>query len=123
MKLVFKLIKDENKIEPLFLSDDSSANQISLSHNLQIIRSFIPKEEKDNISFVTLYTQCSKWYDDDCQKIHFLVKIKNNTPEKVIKYSDNNYDLFDIRDILNEEIQDKNIEYKIFDFNGKLELF
>lgn len=128
LKIVLKVTNGEKvQIDPLFVSEDSSYNQTSLKTIIENMRNLLSDEQKEKVKFLSLYAgnyefkDCPPMYErDEIRGIAFLLKMIEGNPNSILRISDSKYELTDYAELLNKEIKDPRIEYRVFDVRGKL---
>lgn len=128
MKIILKETIDNGDIitEPIFAIDTHNRNPTETTL-LEALTNMMTNEQREVTTIKSLYA--GDYEIEDCppgpghnevRNINFLLKLVNGHAYKVLKVSDNKYELNDISDILNYEITDSSIEYKVFSIRGRL---
>ena len=128
--IIFSVEKMENNkknVKALFWADNSAYKQISIETILYTIKSFLSDEQKQKIKFIRLYhdnedLSGTLHKNDGSPKDTFfaLVKLINNEPESVLRISGEKYNLSDMCELLNEEVDNNIAKYQIFEIPVKI---
>lgn len=127
MRIVFKETTENGKvsIEPLFAANDGGIDQVSIETIIEKMNDLV--KESKNIKITELYASDNKFVDcpprpwkDEIKKIYFLLKIVDDHPDEILRVSDGSYELRESSELLNKEVKEENVRYKVCNVRGEL---
>lgn len=126
MEIILKEITTDDgvRIVPICAVDSRSFFNLSKSILLESLTNMMTDEQKKITTVKSLYVNRDIIKRPSAQpgmtNINFILKLVNGHASKILKVSDNKYELNDISELLNAEITNASIEYKVFSVGGKL---